>query len=301
MLQSRMKKYLEHADLRSMNADLTKHKESELTSRPSFSDRCYPRKSAAQISLLIVGLLIVPFQINAQATRDDQKLLDDTRSAYSILRRQGLIEVRASMIPRWQPVFRNLPVAQKPTAMRLANRLRFSILADSAGRIQVTHRIFGPKPDKVTANVLDNIAKGVELSATGFLMSWAPFMLTSLIPEKLDQFVMQEIDSKYVLSFRESGVDVSVAMTKDLLMTELKTAQGTVRPTLVRTSNGFVLTGYEAKNADPLVGQTELKARVVSQEINGMSLPKTVFLDGSSGQVPFHFELHFANYRLKKK
>jgi hypothetical protein len=249
---------------------------------------------------VIVALLIAQVQCYAQAPRDDRKLLEDTRNAYSTLRRQGVIEVRASMTPNWQSIFKDLPAAQKTTAMRLVSRLRFSIAADRYGHVQVIHRILGPKPNKVSANVMDNLAKGVELSATGFLMSWAPFMLTWLIPEKLDQFVLQEQDTGYVLSFRESGIDVSAAINKDLLITELRTAQGTVRPTLLRTTNGYVLTGYEANNTDPVVGHTELKARVISADVSGLPLPKTVFLDGSSGQTPFHFELHFANYLLKR-
>jgi hypothetical protein len=250
--------------------------------------------------LLVAIFLIAQTQIPAQSTRDDKKLLDDTRSAYSTLRRQGLTEVRASMLPSWPLIFKDLPAAQKATAMRLANRLRFSIVADRDGHIQVTHQITGPKPGKATAETLDNLARGVELSATGFLMSWAPFMLTWLIPEKLDHFVMQEQESGYVLSFTESGVEVNVVMTKDLLMTELRTPQGTVKPTLLRTNNGYVLTGYEANNSDPVVGHTELKARIISQDVSGLTLPKTVMLEGASGQTPFKLELNFVNYRLKR-
>lgn len=250
--------------------------------------------------LCLAVLLIVQAQTLAQSTRDDKKLLEDTRSVYSTLRRQGVTEVRASMFPNWPLVFKDLPAAQKSTAMRLANRLRFSIVADRDGHIQVTHQVLGPKPKKATAETLDNLAKGVELSATGFLMSWAPFMLTWLIPEKLDHFVMQEQASGYVLSFTESGVEVNVIMNKDLVMTELRTAQGTVKPTLLRTNNGFVLTGYEANNADPVVGHTELKARIVSQQVSGLPLPKTVLLEGASGETPFKVELNFANYRLKR-
>lgn len=252
------------------------------------------------ISLLfLIACLMLPGYTGAQTKRDDIKLLDDARNAYSTLRHQGLIEIRASMSPNWQPLFRGLPAARKQTAMKLANRLRFSILADRNGKIEVTHRIFGPKPDKATAEILDTLAKGVELSATGFLMSWSPFMLTFLIPDKLDGFVLQELESQYLLSFKQGGVEVSVAMTKDLLMTELRTPQGSVTPRLMRTNKGFVLTGYEARNIDSVVGQVELKARIESQDINGMPLPKKVFLDGTSGGVPFSFELLFTNYRLK--
>jgi hypothetical protein len=249
--------------------------------------------------LLVASFSTLPVAATAQTKRDDKKLLEDTRNAYSTLRRQGLVEIRAALNPNWQPVFRELPAARKSTAMRLANRLRFSVVADRNGKIEVSHRILGPKPDKSTADILDTLAKGVELSATGFLMSWSPFMMTFLIPDQLDKFVLQEQESEYLLSFNQGGIDVSVAMNKDLSITELKTAQGSVKPTLTRTNDGFVLTGYEAINVDPVVGTVSLKARIESAPVNGMTLPKTVFLEGTSGGVPFKFELLFSNYRLK--
>jgi hypothetical protein len=251
------------------------------------------------ISLLIFFYVVWSVIGSAQTKRDDKKLIEDARNVYSTLRRQGLVEVRAALSPNWQPVFRELPAARKPSAMKLANRLRFSIVVDSNGKIEVAHRILGPKPDRPTAEALDLLAKGVELSATGFLMSWSPFMMTSLIPEQLDKFVLQEQETEYLLSFTQSGIDVSVVMKKDLLITELKTSQGSVRPMLTRTNDGFVLTGYEANNTDPVVGTVSLKARIESIPVNGMTLPQRVFLDGTSGGVPFKFELLFTNYRLK--
>ena len=251
------------------------------------------------ISLLSFIFVVSSVIGSAQTKRDDKKLIEDARNVYSTLRRQGLVEVRATLSPNWQPVFRELPTARKPSAMKLANRLRFSIVVDSNGKIEVAHRILGPKPDKPTAEALDLLAKGVELSATGFLMSWSPFMMTSLIPEQLDKFVLQEQETEYLLSFNQSGIDVSVVMKKDLLITELKTLQGSVRPTLTRTTDGFVLTGYEANNTDPVVGTVSLKARIESVTISGMTLPQKVFLEGTSGGVPFKFELLFTNYRLK--
>ena len=38
----------------------------------------------------------------AQTQGNDRKFLEDTRNSYSLLRRQGLLEVRASILPNWQ-------------------------------------------------------------------------------------------------------------------------------------------------------------------------------------------------------
>jgi len=239
--------------------------------------------------------------LSAQSQSNDNKFLDDTRNSYSMLRRQGLVELQASVSPNWEPLLANLEPKRKPAALKLARRLRFSITANAAGNLQVSHTILGPKPNKATADALDTMAKGVELSVTGFLMSWAPFMLTHLIPEKLDHFVLQDRDAERVLTFKEGPVDVTVTITKDFEIRELRTLQGTLKPILKRTVNGFVLTGYEANNDDPYVGHIELKATVDAVETEGLLLPKTVLLKGSAVQTPINFELHFTNYRLKRR
>jgi hypothetical protein len=239
--------------------------------------------------------------ISAQTNTTDSKFLDDTRNAYSMLRRQGLIELRASVSPNWEPLLANLKPERKPAALKLAKRLRFSIDANADGNIHVTHTIYGPKPNKATANALDTMAKGVELSVTGFLMSWVPFMLTHLIPEKLDHFVLQHLDSERVLTFKDGQVDVTITITNDFEIKELRTLQGTIKPILKRTTNGFVLAGYDGNNDDPYVGHVELKATVDLQETQGLLLPKTVLLKGFAVQTPINFELHFTNYRLKRR
>ena len=227
------------------------------------------------------------------------KFVADTRNAYSALRRQGLVELRAALIPNWEKMLVDLPAAKKPAAMRLARRIRFSVNAHANGTINVTHVITGPKPDKPTMNALDTMAKGVELSATGFLMTWAPFMLTHLIPDNLEHFVLQDQDADRLLSFTEAGVEVTVSIARDLEIKELKTPLGSIKPSLRRIANGFTLTGYEGNNEDPYMGHVELKAKVDLIETQGLLLPKTVFLTGSAAKTPINFELNFTNYVLK--
>lgn len=216
-----------------------------------------------------------------------------------MLRRQGLSEINASVIPNWDSVFAALPAAQKPEAMRLASQLRFSLYADSKGTIRVTHRIVGRKPPKVRERAIETIASGVDLSVTGFLMSWAPFMLSNLLPEKLDKFVLQDLNSEYLLTFTESGVEVGVRIARDFTITEMKTPQGSVKPALKKTEAGFLLTGYEGNNEYATVGRVVMKAQVESAPVQGMLLPKTVSLNGTAADAPFTLKFSFVNYRLK--
>jgi len=212
----------------------------------------------------------------------------------------GLTQMTAQVIPNWDPFFVSIEPDRRATGLKLANRLRFTMTADSNGAINVTHRVVGPRPNKATMAALNSIAQGIELSVTGFLMSWMPFMMTHLIPDQLDQFVLQDLGNDYVLTFKEGPAEVSVTMTKDLVITELKTALGSVKPQLMRTKNGFLLTGYEGDNESQVSGRIVFKATVASQPVLGMQLPSRLVLNGTIGGTPLQVDLGFTNYQLKK-
>ena len=96
-------------------------------------------------------------------------------------------------------------------------------------------------------------------------------MMTHLIPEKLDKFVLQDMNTEYMLTFADGGIDISVKINKDLVITELSTPQGSVKPSLTE-AKGFLLTGYEGTNEDPVVGRVVLKASIESAPVAGMQL-----------------------------
>jgi hypothetical protein len=256
-------------------------------------------KKAITLTGLVLCLSMLSFPVSAQVEKDDKKVIDDTRQAYSILRHMGVSQLTASVVPNWDPFFVGIEPAQRAGGLKLANKLRFTMTANANGAINVTHTVVGARPNKATIAALNSIAQGIELSVTGFLMSWMPFMMTHLIPEELDRFVLQDLGEQYVLTFKEGPADVTLTMTKDLEITELKTALGTVRPQLIRTRHGFVLTGYEGDNESQVSGHIVFKATVTSQPVSGMQLPSRLVLNGTVGGTPLQVDLGFTNYQLK--
>jgi hypothetical protein len=254
------------------------------------------RKTSAIVLLIVIGVTV-----QAQTRANDQKYLADLRSSYAVLKRQGLVGLRATVVPNWTATFKDVPIKDRAALLRVANRLRFNLEVDETGNFHVNHVIVGPKPAKAAAEALDDIAKGVDLSITGFMMTWAPFMMTYLIPDNLEQFVLQDLDAQKVLTYKEREVAVSLTLTKDFEIKELSTPQGSVKPVLRRDKSGFVLTGYEGNNDDPLVGKVVVNAKISLAPVQGLLLPKTVFLTGKSGVTPINFELNFVNYRLRRK
>jgi hypothetical protein len=255
--------------------------------------------TALTILVLVTIYGIASSSVRAQT--NDRKFIDDARNSYSTLRRQGLIEIQASVDPNWELFFEGLTEKGKSASRDALRHLHFSVTADTTGKIKVTHQIEALKQDKETTKFLEDVAKKIEISVGGFLRSWIPFTLTSVIPEKLDHFVLQDLNSQYLLTFGEDAGEVNITITKDHEIREVKTSDGIVKPLLKRTEVGFVLTGYEANIDDTNGGRLELHANVELSDVEGMLLPRKVFLDGLADKTPVKVEFHFANYKLRKK
>jgi hypothetical protein len=251
--------------------------------------------------LSIISISLSANLTRAQTTSDDQKFLTATRSSYGLLKRQGLLGFAVSVIPNWATMFKDVPVKDRPKLIRTMSRLRFVVEVGANANFHVTHSLVGPKPASAQAQALDNFAKAVDLSVTSFFMTWSPFMLTYPIPEKLDQFVLQDLEDRKVLTYKQSAVDVTVVVKKDYEIKELSTPQGSVKPIFRPDKSGFILTGYEGSNEDPIVGKVLVNGRVELAPVQGFLLPKTVFITGNAGSTPLNYELSFVGYRLKRK
>lgn len=244
-------------------------------------------------------LFLLPGLSFAQ-TGTNQKIVDDARAQYSVLRRQGLMSFTASVTPNWEPLLTEVPTEERLTALRFARRLRFSVKVDAvAGTVNVSHTLLGPKPAKVRLEALESIARGMDLSINGFFQTWMPVMITHVIPEQPEQFVFQDLGNSYVLSFFESSTNVSIDMTKDFRITELRTPMGSVRPELSRTTNGFVMTGYEGDFEAPNLGRVTFKSTITSAPVQGMSMPAKIVLVSTIGTGQNRVELAFSNYRVR--
>jgi hypothetical protein len=254
-------------------------------------------KTLSLSSLLIIWLCSFA---TAQTEAANKKIIDEARQQYSLLRRQGLTEFNAAVTPNWEPLLAAVEPEERATALSFARRLRFLVTVNGeSGSVKVTHTFVGPKPARVRMEALESIARGIEMSVTGFFMTWTPFMLTYVIPEQLDQFVFQDLENQYVVSYKDGASNVSVTMTKAFQITELKAPQGTVRPHLAPAKQGFLLTGYTGDFEAPDLGRVSLQTTITSVSVRGFSLPSKVVLLSAIGGGTNRVQLSFSNYQLK--
>lgn len=250
-------------------------------------------------------MLAVLFQVSpalAQTDNANQQVIEKSRQQYSMLSRQGLLELKALAVPNWTPLLSSVGPRERALALTYARRLKFNVSIDAVkGTINVTHTLIGPKPPLVRLNALESIARGIELSINGFFFTWMPFMVTHVIPEKPDQLVFQDLGKNYVITFKDSGSIVSVDLTKEFVITEIRSPQGSVRPKFLKTNDGYLLTSYEGDFEARDLGRVTLSATITSGAVRGMSLPAKVVLLSTIGGGHNRVELAFVNYQVKKR
>lgn len=223
-----------------------------------------------------------------------------TQSSYS-LRRLGLLEFKANVQPNWELAAKNFKA--NPGAMKMLNSLMFSVSLKPDGSVKIEHESSLPIPSAQEENV-KQIYSGMDEMLSGFFMTWNVLMLTSPFPAIESEYQLQNLDGKYLLTYKEGNADISTTMTKELAIEEIKVSsdafKGSVRPQLTKTPKGYVLVGYQG-NYEPTagLGKTRLDIQIDYQEVNGLQLPRKLSLDGIYDGSPVQMELQFSQYQLK--
>jgi hypothetical protein len=255
-----------------------------------------------KLLLVVLGVIVFVSPAAAQTDTASQKVIDEARQQYSMLARQGVTELKASVTPNWVPLLSAVPSRERLTALTYARKLQFTVsVAADTGVINVSHKLIGPRPPKVRFDALESTAKGIEMSILGFFMSWAPFMLTYVIPEKPEQLVFQDLGTGYLLTFKDHAENVSVELDRGSLIKELRSPLGVVRPEFLKTKSGYQLTGYEGDLEVPDLGHVTLKTTITSGAVQGMTLPTKVVLISTIGTGSNRIELAISNYQMKKR
>jgi len=108
------------------------------------------------------------------------------------------------------------------------------------------------------------------------------------------------------VSYTTAGSDVFLAMTDDLLITELRlkssVGKRTIRPVFQKTSDGLLLRGYHSL-FEPIGDgiKTELEITIEYHDGDGMKLPHKLELRGMLGNEPIAAELTFDQYVLNPR
>lgn len=252
--------------------------------------------------------LAVPLARGADVA-NKKEILQKARQAGYSLKGRGLLEFQAAVTPNWRPVLKDLLAsnpAQAEEALKLLNGIHFLVSMDPDGVVKVTHQADVAAPNAKAAEGFSQIYAGMEQAMTGFFDTWKPFMLTAALPDPESVYTLEETPTGYLLTYSEGTTGVATTLSKELVITECKVNspafKSTVKPQFAKSSQGFLLTGYDATYDGASAGDhVVLTVQIENQETAGQQLPRKLTLSGVYQGSPFFMELAFSDYRVKNR
>src|SRR5947209_8903541 len=236
-----------------------------------------------------------------------KEIVKQARAAYYSLRKLGLSEFQANIKPNWEMTLKkeletNPEGAQN--GLKMLNGLHFSMTLDPAGKVTVEHRSDAPPPNEQVAQGFNQIYSGMDQAVSGFFATWSLFMLTSPFPGDEIDYQLQDVGGQYRLSYKDGNADVITTMNKNLTVTEIVVNspefKSTIRPQLSKSSNGFLLSGYEGIYKPVAgAGDVQLKVRLDYQQVSGLQLPNRLDMDSVYDGTPTQMELVIGDYRVQ--
>jgi hypothetical protein len=250
-------------------------------------------------TLLTVAALTMPVSADVSGC---QEMISQARSAYYNLGQHGFTGFKAMIEPNWEVT---LGPASTQESVKLFSSLHFSMSSDANGAVTVTHDIAAADKARVEAYVTE-IHNNVQRLVVGFFGVWNRFMVNSPFPANDAALKFNKAGKECRLLFTTESTDVSLALTKDLVITEWSLSgprtKRTIKPRFQKTAGGLLLNGYSSLFVPVGEGiRTELEITIQHQDVEGLKLPHKVKLRGTHGGEPVAAELTFSQYVLKPR
>ncbi len=264
----------------------------------------WPRLWAAVILAVVVCGLASPAA--AAEVSDRQQVIKQAREAYYSLRRLGLLEFRTNLSPRWEVALGQKKNSDNAAAFHLLEGLHFLLSLDPAGKVKVDHRADVPPPTQEAAEGFNQIYSGMDQAMGGFFATWSLFMLNSPFPEVDSDYRLEDLGGGYRLSYKEGTTEVVTSFNKGLAITEIHVAapdfDSTIKPQFTKTAGAYVLSGYEGDYRPASgPGVAHLKVLIDYQEVSGLQVVRTLFLDSVLDGKGTKMEIAFNDYQVKSR
>lgn len=253
------------------------------------------RTSSSLLLILALTVQVYPWERPSGQTVTSPDVLSQARSAYYSLTRKGFKGFTATVEPNWEVI---LAQTATPASLKVFRAVRFSMVADANGAVTVSHEVDADARNPKLQPVVNRIHNDVQGLVTGFFNTWRIFVVNSPFPETENQIKIQHTDKQYHLSYTTQSGNVTIAMTRDFLITEWNfsgpTVKRTVKPQFQKTADGFLLTGYQGV-FEPIGDgiKTTLDFHIDYQDVSGMKVPLKLRLSGMHGSEPVEAELVF--------
>lgn len=260
------------------------------------------------LSCVLVGAILVPRLVRAQAVPDKKTVLTQAAQAYYNLRREGLDSFQCSVTPNWEMMLQDQR-KQNPqlvdAELVTLDQLHFNFAVSADNKMKLTHNDLAGLSKDMTDSVAQ-IESGMDQMASGFFDTWSFFMLDRPFPDSTSEFQIETIGSQYRLTYKDGSADVVATLGRDFSMSNMAVTttefHSTVQPGLTKLPGGFVLTSYDANYvSSKLEDPTQLKALISYQDVQGFQIVQKLEVNGAYGPNKFTIQLIFSGCQVTKK
>src|SRR6267142_5580777 len=262
-------------------------------------------KTTSRLRSAVVLGLVIPLACSvafpSTQSVDKKQLLSNARQKYYNLKRAGLVELESNIQPNWDVV---LGPQTNAATLKLLNAIHFSIVIDSQSTFNMFHRTDDYAAKQKAAGALNPIYQGMHEAVSRFISTWSIFMLTSPFPDPESECEIEQTTDQIRFSRKEQNNQVTTVTNKNFSVIEITVAgegfTASLKPVLENTATGYILKGYSGDYRTPSGARdTLLRVSVDYEVINGLQLPRKVYLETVYEKTPAQIEWLFTDYQVK--
>jgi hypothetical protein len=263
-----------------------------------------------RILILALGMVTCANWCHAAPLRageeDRREIVRRARQSYYSLKKQGLLEFRCSALPDWDLTYKsvNSDKIGMEQLLPILQKTRFKVVVGPDGASTISHESdIAPPDENVARRVRDSIS-GMEQVLTGFYRTWSQFVVNTLLPDENSEYTVDELDGKYLLSYKEGTAEVITTMDHDFRIEQLKVTSSqfdaTFRTQWSNTEKRLLLAAYDAE-IKTASASSVLSVKIEYEETDGFELPSAIKAEVPMGEKKVPIRIAFADYETKRR
>ncbi len=253
-----------------------------------------------------VAVCVAGFAPNV-CSSDKKAVLEEVNRKYYSLKTNGFTELNCRVAPDFETFYKNINMdaGARDRILAMARKVSFQVVVGPTGAASISHQFSESPPSNEVAAALSQIAGGIEQMVSGFFQTWSQLMINPPLPGVDNEYQMEDLKNGYRFTADDGKIHAAISMDHGLVIDsiEAKTPEleGTVHPKFVESKNGLVLDSYQSVYKVASTDPQELRVKITYQEIEGLSLPKTIILTMTLPQGGLEAPIDFLSCQVKKK
>lgn len=245
----------------------------------------------------------------SQAVANRQAVLSQARSAYYSLHSHGMVSFQCDVTPDWNMLLAEQK-KQDPDgeqkAVQTLNQLHFTVNVAPDSTANLTHNELTGQSQQMM-DALKQIYSGMEQMVSGFFETWKVFMFSPPFPEADSTYELVDLGPRYRLTYKDGDAEVATTMGHDFAIDTMSVStarfDSSIQPIFNSTSDGFVLSGYNASYKSQNPGETTLlNVNMEYGKVQGLQMLSKLNIAGSYGGSSFpSIALTFSNCQVTAK